>query len=89
MSRFDLNVNSIAIEIICAESRHRIHKTSCKDIKLSQLYNYNVKTRFQLTCTVNDRQRTGQRRVTTRIYGRTMCMLPRLYLIRPSIFTAS
>ena len=65
MPRFDLNVHSMAIEII---SRHpQTSKTSCKDIKLSQVYNNNVKNTFRFTGTVNDRQRTLQPHVTTRI----------------------
>ena len=39
MPRFDLSVHSGAIEINRPGSRHLFHKTSFKDIKLSQLKN--------------------------------------------------
>ena len=43
---------------------------------------------FQLPSTVKHRQITGKPRVTTRIWGRYICMLHRQYLFRPSKFTA-
>ena len=42
MPHLDLNIYSRAIEMIRAERRHQLRKTSCNDIKLSRLYNTNV-----------------------------------------------
>ena len=81
MPRFDLNVHSRAIEIIRPGSRHRFHKTSCKVIKLSQLYKIDVKNTFPIDWHCNDKQRIRQPRVTKQALNAT----PSIYLPANSI----
>ena len=82
----DHNVYSGAIGIIRSGSWNRLHKTSCKDIKLSLVYSNNVYNTLPIYwhCKI---QRTGKPRVTTRIKGIDIRMLHLQYFFRPLTFT--